>query len=31
LASDNCRHLTNLDKTQGAFVYGGNPSLWKLV
>jgi hypothetical protein len=27
LASDNCRHLTNLDKTQGAFVYGGNPSL----
>ena len=27
LVSDNCRHLSNLDKTQGAFVYGGNPSL----
>lgn len=25
--SNLCRHLENLDKTQGAFVYGGNPSL----
>lgn len=27
LVSDECRHLVNLDKTQGAFVYGGNPAL----
>lgn len=25
--SEICRHLRNLDKTQGAFIYGGNPSL----
>jgi hypothetical protein len=25
--SNVCRHLKNLDKTQGAFIYGGNPSL----
>ena len=25
--SNVCRHLENLDKTQGAFIYGGNPSL----